>query len=124
MKKNKWKPFNEARQQVQKLKFKNLIDFKKNIRKHFNDIPIHPDATYKNDGWKGWNDFLGKIKFFSYEECQSFLRANNIKSKQQLEEFLNPKEYMIITEMEYLENLYKVASYLGINVLKTKVFNS
>jgi hypothetical protein len=54
----------------------------------------------------------------------SISKYTSIKSKQQLEEFLNPKEYMIITEMEYLENLHKVASYLGINVLKAKVFNS
>lgn len=46
--------------------------------------------------------------------------TSKIKSKQQLEEFLNPKEYIIITEAEYLEKLHMVANYLGIDVLSKK----
>jgi hypothetical protein len=23
------------------------------------DMPRNPDFTYKNNGWKGWSDFLG-----------------------------------------------------------------
>lgn len=33
------------------------------IWKHFNNkIPRQPQSFYKNKGWKGWADFLGKEK--------------------------------------------------------------
>ncbi len=24
-------------------------------------LPIHPDIVYRDDGWKGWDDFLGVV---------------------------------------------------------------
>ena len=99
MKKNKWKPFYVKR-------------IEKNKTTDFNFYKIIGPYSYIHVS----------IPIDSDSSISKY--TSNIKSKQQLEEFLNPKEYMIITEMEYLENLYKVASYLGINVLKTKVFNS
>ena len=32
------------------------------IRLKRNDLPRTPDYFYKNSGWKGWADFLGKDK--------------------------------------------------------------
>lgn len=53
--------FVKARQHVRKLGLKTLKawqEYSKVNRPPF--IPSHPDQTYKNSGWNGWPDFLGK----------------------------------------------------------------
>ncbi len=43
------------------------------------DIPVTPDKTYLNQGWKGWNDFLGsKISPYNNSEFVSFTTAKEI----------------------------------------------
>jgi len=34
-------------------------DYSKSGKKP-DDIPANPDNTYKNKGWNGWGDWLGK----------------------------------------------------------------
>jgi superfamily II DNA or RNA helicase len=56
--------FIEARKYVQKLNLKSNREWRiliKENKKPIN-IPTAPDAIYKNKGWKGWADFLGKEK--------------------------------------------------------------
>jgi predicted cupin superfamily sugar epimerase len=57
-----FKDFEEARAFVHKLKLKNNLEWKKYIalNNYPLDIPRAPDSSYKNKGWKGWADFLGK----------------------------------------------------------------
>ncbi len=53
--------FAKARTYVRKLGLQTLANwqlYSKTKRQSF--IPSHPDQTYKNTGWKGWPDFLGK----------------------------------------------------------------
>lgn len=53
--------FSKARTYVRKLGLQTLANwqvYSKTKRQSF--IPSHPDQTYKNSGWKGWADFLGK----------------------------------------------------------------
>jgi len=55
-------PFNEARKLARKLKLKSSSEWKK-LHKTKNKpqtIPVNADRRYKNQGWKGWADFLGK----------------------------------------------------------------
>ena len=52
----------EARNYARTLKLKKLIEWL-NLSKSGQlpkDIPSKPNVRYKNDGWKGWADFLGK----------------------------------------------------------------
>jgi superfamily II DNA or RNA helicase len=54
--------FNEAKKYVKKLKIKSETEwriFVKSSNKP-NNIPSSPPHTYKDKGWKGWADFLGK----------------------------------------------------------------
>ena len=54
--------FEEARKLVHQLKLKSNKEWRlliKNKQKPQN-IPSNPDSIYKNIGWKGWADFLGK----------------------------------------------------------------
>ena len=53
-------------------------------------IPVNPQITYKKEGWKGWNDFLGnnnifapKYNFRSFNDAKRFVRSLGIKSYQE-----------------------------------------
>jgi predicted helicase len=48
---------------VQKLNLKSFNDWRSycKSRNKPNDIPSHPHLVYKNNGWKGWPNFLGYI---------------------------------------------------------------
>lgn len=53
--------FHKARTYVRKLNLRTLSNWQKYSKtKRPSFIPSHPDQTYKNSGWKGWPDFLGK----------------------------------------------------------------
>tara|TARA_B100000767_G_scaffold242830_1_gene240137 strand:+ start:104 stop:277 length:174 start_codon:yes stop_codon:yes gene_type:complete len=47
-----------------KLGLKNRTEWREYIKaaKKLNNIPSKPESVYKNKGWKGWADFLGKEK--------------------------------------------------------------
>jgi hypothetical protein len=57
-----YRDFKSARSYLRKLNFKTQNEwnqFCKSGKKPI-DIPRNADRTYKNLGWKGWSDFLGK----------------------------------------------------------------
>ena len=57
---DEWRPFEEAREFARSLQLKGWIEwieYAKTDEKP-NDIPSHPEKTYKND-WNGWVDWLG-----------------------------------------------------------------
>jgi hypothetical protein len=70
--------FEECRKEVRKCKFKNVLEYKKNRKQNW---PLNPYKVYKNKGWKGWHDFLGKekISFLSFEECRKEVRKCKFK---------------------------------------------
>jgi hypothetical protein len=48
-------------------------------------LPRYPDQTYKNEGWKGWADFLGYVRpkldeWPKYEEARQFVHGLGLKS--------------------------------------------
>ena len=63
--------------------WRRYVDYDKNP----NNIPSHPEETYK-DKWKGWGDFLGtknksRIKnrqYLSFNKSRNYARSLNIKS--------------------------------------------
>ncbi len=57
-----YREFYAAKDYVKKLNLKNRDEWKIICKEKNNpvDIPANPNQTYKNKGWKGWADFLGK----------------------------------------------------------------
>ena len=58
------------------------------------DLPTHPDRTYKNKGWINWGDFLGtgrvadqKKKYRSFEEARKFVRSLKLKDNSEWKKF-------------------------------------
>ena len=57
-----YRDFYAAKDYVKELNLKNRDEWKIICKEKNNpiDIPANPNQTYKNKGWKGWADFLGK----------------------------------------------------------------
>lgn len=54
-------PFNEARNFAHSLSLNSVKDWNSNYKKNKpKNIPRNPHIMYKDQGWKGWADFLGK----------------------------------------------------------------
>lgn len=61
-------------------------------------IPLNPNISYKNKGWKGWGEFLntGNIMnknkvFLPYEEAKKIVHQYNLKSNREWREFSKTK---------------------------------
>lgn len=82
-----YRPFSEARLFVRQFHFKNSFEFQKwsQTKQKPNDIPSDPPATYKENGWVNWDDFLGtnnrrNIQFRPFEQARQFARKLQLKS--------------------------------------------
>ena len=71
-----WPDFKTLRKEVRKLGFKSSIEYQKNRKKNWTSIP---NKIYKNKGWKGWDDFLGKEEWLTFDELKNQVRKNKIK---------------------------------------------
>jgi superfamily II DNA or RNA helicase len=91
-----WLSYEEARNFVHSLKLKNGIQWQRYINNKLdlpikpNNIPNSPHFVYKNNGWKGWADWLGESSTFktkskvknalSFEEAREFVRNLKLKN--------------------------------------------
>src|SRR5215211_8547646 len=57
-------PFHEAKKYAISLGLKYIREWFKHARGKGlpEGIPIHPEKVYKDEGWKGWDDFLGIVR--------------------------------------------------------------
>ena len=81
-KKREFLPYEEAKKVVNALGLKSQVDWRKWSRtKRPLNIPSSPWEIYKNAGWNGFADWLGKKKFLSYEEAKKVVNALGLKSR-------------------------------------------
>lgn len=83
-------PFEQARKIVRKLGLKKEEDWRlycKNKKKPEN-IPAYPAGVYKNDGWKGYGNWLGTGRvqtqqraYLSFEKAREFIHRLNLKNQ-------------------------------------------
>lgn len=73
------------------------------------NLPLNPQISYKNKGWKGWGDFLDtgniqncKKQFLNFEEAKEVIKKYNIKSNLEWRSFIkeNSKKLKIPTNPE------------------------
>ena len=78
-------PYEEAKRVVNALKLKNYDDWCRWSRtERPPDIPSQPYKIYKNEGWNGFADWLGKKKrpeFLPYEEAKKVVNALGLKNR-------------------------------------------
>jgi hypothetical protein len=91
-----YKPFEEARDFVHKLKLKSGEEWKDYCKfgQKPDDIPAAPDSTYKQDGWKDWGDWLGTgnvatqlREYKSFEEARDFVHKLKLKSGEEWKDY-------------------------------------
>jgi exonuclease I len=91
-----YKPFEEARDFVHKLKLKSRKEWRiycKSGQKP-EDIPSTPEKTYNQDGWRGFGDWIGTgnvanflIKYKSFEEARNFVHKLKLKSAKEWKDY-------------------------------------
>ena len=123
-----WRSFNEARGFVRSLNLKNFTEwieyckFGKDGMPKPNDIPDAPGRFYKDNGWKGMNDWLGnedrvisdearrkmsetrKGIWRPFEEARDFARSLNLRSVSEWRQYRksNKKPDDIPSHPEYI----------------------
>ena len=93
----KWLPFEEAREIVRKLKFKDKFDwgvYCKTDRPQ--NIPSNPQKQYKEEGWIGFEDWLGTKPgwdgtYLSFLEAKKFAQKLNFRKRAEWELFIKTK---------------------------------
>lgn len=84
-----WRPFEEAREFVHKLKLKSGNEWKNYAQSEMKpeDIPTAPGQTYNGKGWKSWGDWLGtgiiatyQIEYRPFNKARSFVHELELKS--------------------------------------------
>ena len=80
----KYRNFKDAKSYVSTLKLKSFTDWIRYCKsgKKPDDIPYHPERTYKKN-WKGFEEFIGyqyKIDFVSYNEAKKYAKKLKINS--------------------------------------------
>ena len=91
-----YRPFEEAREFVRSLGFKNedeQRDYRVSGDKP-HDIPTNPNVTYANQGWAGFGDFLGtgnvklgSIEYRPFEEAREFVRSLRLNNQSEWQEY-------------------------------------
>jgi len=90
-------PFEEAREFARGLGLKNRHEWRKFCKGLLpekglrpNDIPANPNQTYKNEGWKGFGDWLGTGNVFPFiheylpfEEAREFARGLELRNQKE-----------------------------------------
>lgn len=131
-----WMPFEEAREYVQKLKFKSQKEWRAYTKsKSYNNfIPMRPDSTYSSMGWVSWGDFLGsgiianyKKEYKTYEEAKKYVSGLNLNSKAEFDEFCKtqkkPNDISATPYSTYKNNGWIAwGDFLGTNKFAVKSF--
>ena len=85
-----FREFESAREFVRKLKLETQNEWRRYIKsgKKPKDIPSNPGGTYKNEGWKGFGDWLGTgsiapqdREYISFEKARDFVRKLKLKNR-------------------------------------------
>ena len=92
----KFRDFKSAREFARSLGLKNQKEWNEfRISKQMpDDIPSNPNSTYKNEGWKGYGDFLGngniapKDKTYrSFSDTKQFIQKLKLNSRREWNEY-------------------------------------
>jgi len=107
LKQKRWLSFQEARQVAQSLKLWRIKDWKEwaVTAARPDNVPEKPDYVYKDDGWAGWRDFLGKIpsedekrlgaisrRWRGFEEAKEYVRSLGFASIDQWKQWADSSE--------------------------------
>jgi superfamily II DNA or RNA helicase len=86
--------YEEARDYARSHKFKKMTDWSKLKKERPSNIPASPQMVYLNNGWKGWEDFLGlnnyrgnNVDWLPFEEARQIIRSLGLKNASEWYEY-------------------------------------
>lgn len=93
--------YEEAKKYVNKFNFETILSFKDHLRKNkILDIPLKPNITYRNKGWKSWKEFIGKTIiadqnkkefYLDYKKASLLVIRNKILTRKEYTSFVKGK---------------------------------
>ncbi|MDD5053007.1 MAG: DEAD/DEAH box helicase family protein [Sulfuricurvum sp.] len=125
-------PFEEARAFARSLKLKNTYeweDYKKGKLEGFEPIPENipksPNSYYKNDGWKGMNDWIGtestkgkSTNILSYDEAIKFVHSLCLQNTNEWKDYCKGRFEHLPTKPSNIPatpwNVYKDKGYISL----------
>ena len=130
----KFRPFENARSYVRSLGFKTKTDWIKwsQSANRPKDIPRVPERTYAEDGWNGYEDFLGaeivsnqSRVYRSFDEARTYAKSLSFKSRSEWNKWAQssarPKDIPVNPEHLYKSNGWKGwGDFLGTGTIATK----
>lgn len=125
--KNKFLPFNEAREFTRMLMLKSEKEWYQYAieqQKIPVNIPTYPNIEYKSndneEGWISWEDWLGTkpVKYRSFKEAREFVRKMNLKTGKDWRKAINsgmiPKDIPISPDKVYKKQWKGEKDYFGL----------
>lgn len=90
----KWLPFEEARAFVRSLRLKHTLEWRKYAASIFRpkNIPSNPNDTYRDKGWIGWTDWIGRVpedRWLSFYNAREFARSLGLWTERDWDEYWN-----------------------------------
>ena len=86
--------YEEARDYARSHKFKKMTDWSKLKKERPSNIPASPQLVYLNNGWKGWEDFLGiknyrgnNTDWLPFEVARQTIRSLGLKNASEWYEY-------------------------------------
>ena len=120
--------FEKARDYVRRLNIKRVETWREYCKsgKKPEEIPSNPDRTYKNEGWKGWPNFLGtktiatqKRLFRPFNEAREYARSLKLPDQKSWKNYIK-KENFPLDIPKYPNEVYKEEWISWPNFLGTK----
>ena len=112
--------FEDARVIVQKLNLKSVSQFRElaSSKTLPDRVPSNPQSKYNNDGWNGWDDFLGKENYLNYDKCVINISKYELSSLSNYRELidngtLNPNLYPRTPSKVYKSEWKGTKAFLG-----------
>lgn len=119
MKNNNYISFTDARKLVRRLKLKSNRDwrkFRKTIEFTKLNIPVSPEFAYKNDGWIGYNDWLGtkKKEYISFTDARNIIRELKFKTGHEWKAFIKTNKFKKLNIPVAPQFTYKNDGWVGL----------
>ena len=114
--------YDEAKTLIQPMSLKSANEYSEKFkrRKLPKRLPSNPSQKYKNRGWQGWEEFLGKTNFLSYSEAKEMLREHRLSSLAKYKELidtgiLDEADFPRTPQKVYKKDWAGTKDYLGNN---------
>jgi hypothetical protein len=132
--KKQFSSFKKVRRYVVSLNLKSANEWREycKLGKKPDDIPSHPHIIFKNNGWRGWGDFLGtgtialyNIEYLSFNEARAFVRGLRLKNQNEWRDYCKlgekPEGIPVNPDTKYKKDFKGYGDWLGTGTVASQL---